>query len=388
MRLVEGTLALSLAMSGVGCGTQILLGGAPGDDAGPVAIGGGNDSTADVALGDASTGGSSGSSSSGAGGSSGSPSSGSQDATMGGDAFAEPDVTVTDASGTEAGPPDAAAPMPQSCRAGGDGLTNCGSSGESCCTSLDVPGGTFYRTYSNDGTGPTGEADPATVSAFRLDKYDVTVGRFRQFVNAVLPPNGTGWLPPPGSGKHTHLNGGLGLANVASDAGSAYEPGWLPPDDLNIVPSDANLSCDASYQTWTHAPGGNESRPMTCVNWWEAYAFCIWDGGFLPSDAEWEYAAAGGSEQRRFPWGSTDPGTANQYAIFGLAIPGYGDCYYPTGTAATCTGWRTSRRWGRQPSGPGAGVSSIWRATLAHGRSTGSIATGIRASTGPTSPPG
>jgi hypothetical protein len=31
--------------------------------------------------------------------------------------------------------------------------------------------------YANDGGGPTGEADPATVSDFRLDKYLVTVGR-------------------------------------------------------------------------------------------------------------------------------------------------------------------------------------------------------------------
>ena len=30
--------------------------------------------------------------------------------------------------------------------------------------------------------GPTGEADPASVSGFRLDKYLVTVGRFRQYV--------------------------------------------------------------------------------------------------------------------------------------------------------------------------------------------------------------
>ena len=49
---------------------------------------------------------------------------------------------------------------------------------------------------------------------------------------------------------------------------------------------------------------------MNCVNWFEAYAFCIWDGGFLPSDTEWEYAAAGGSLQREYPWGSTAPGTA------------------------------------------------------------------------------
>jgi formylglycine-generating enzyme len=61
------------------------------------------------------------------------------------------------------------------------------------------------------------------------------------------------------------------------------------------------------------------------VNWWEAYAFCIWDGGFLPSEAEWEYAAAGGSQQREYPWGTAAPGTGSQYAIY--------DCYYPSGSA-------------------------------------------------------
>ena len=66
-------------------------------------------------------------------------------------------------------------------------------------------------------------ADQATVSEFRLDRYLVTVGRFRAFVSAWS--GGNGWLPSPGSGKHTQLNGGLGLQNVADDAGVAYETG-------------------------------------------------------------------------------------------------------------------------------------------------------------------
>jgi formylglycine-generating enzyme required for sulfatase activity len=37
----------------------------------------------------------------------------------------------------------------------------------------------------------------------------------------------------------------------------------------------------------TSSAGSKENLPINCVNWWESYAFCIWDGGFLPSEAEW-----------------------------------------------------------------------------------------------------
>jgi formylglycine-generating enzyme len=210
-------------------------------------------------------------------------------------------------------------------------MTRCGPGGsgnESCCTSPQVPGGTFYRTYPPE-DNVTSDADPATVSAFRLDEYLVTVGRFRQFVAAVLPADGgAGWLPPTGSGKHTHLNGGSGLVDVGSlDGGPAYETGWVASDDGNVSPTTANLSCGAA--TWRSAAGSQDNLPINCVNWWEAYAFCIWDGGFLPSEAEWELAAAGGSQQRAYPWGSTDPGTANQYAIY--------NCNYPNPGGQSCT---------------------------------------------------
>lgn len=52
----------------------------------------------------------------------------------------------------------------------------CGPSGnESCCTSLLVPGGTFYRSY--DGVTYTDKSYPATVSDFALDKYEIKIGR-------------------------------------------------------------------------------------------------------------------------------------------------------------------------------------------------------------------
>ena len=218
---------------------------------------------------------------------------------------------------------------PPSCAASsGAGTTACGASSDSCCTSLEVPGGTFERTYPGaDGGAAT---DPAQLTGFRLDKYDVTVGRFRNFVTAWN--NGAGWTPTAGSGKHVHLNGGKGLMNSA--APGAYEPGWSTGDTANVAPTTANLaSCD-TISTWTSTAGTQESLPVNCVNWDEAYAFCIWDGGFLPSEAEWEYAAAGGNQQRLYPWGSTDPGAGNQYAIYGAPW----SCYYPTGTLGSCQG--------------------------------------------------
>ena len=56
-------------------------------------------------------------------------------------------------------------------------------------------------------------------------------------------------------------------------------------------------------------PVGHAEHPINCVTWAQAYAFCIWDGGFLPSEAEWNYVAAGGGAELEYPWsGTTDAG--------------------------------------------------------------------------------
>ncbi len=170
------------------------------------------------------------------------------------------------------------------------------------CGSQEVVGGTYDRSY--DGFTYTDDTSPATVSSFRLDRYEVTVGRFRPFVDAVVG----GWLPAAGSGKHTHLNGGEGLYAT----GGGYETGWDAASwNSQLATTAAAWDGNLVNGTWTTAPAGNESLPITQLDWYEAYAFCIWDGGFLPSESEWNYAAAGGSEQRAYPWSPAFPPGSN-----------------------------------------------------------------------------
>ena len=186
--------------------------------------------------------------------------------------------------------------------------STCGPTGDGpCCGSPLVPAGTYARSFdvASDGMYPD-SSFVATVSDFRLDMYEVTVGRFRQFVAAGQATQAS--PPVAGAGAHPNI------------AGSGWDATWngsLVTDTAALV---AAIECNATYQTWTDMPGANESVPINCVDWYEAMAFCAWDGGFLPTEAEWNYAAAGGDEQRAYPW-SSPPGSlgidctyANEFA--------------------------------------------------------------------------
>jgi len=172
--------------------------------------------------------------------------------------------------------------------------STCGANGnDSCCNSPEVPGGTYYRGYDLAGDSNSGDTNfPATVSTFRLDKYEVTVGRFRAFVESGM---GTQANPPlAGTGAHPNL------------PDSGWDANWnasLPADTAGLV---AALKKSAFPQqviaTWTDVRGDNENRPVNLVSWYVAMAFCVWDQGYLPTEAEWNYAAAGGNQQRAYPW--------------------------------------------------------------------------------------
>ncbi len=220
--------------------------------------------------------------------------------------------------------PDAAidAPLATSCV----GLANtCGPNGtESCCDSTVVPGGTYARSYDLSGDGMFPDSSfGATVSDFRLDKYEVTVGRFRQF---VMANEGTQASPPiSGAGAHPNI------------AGSGWDASWnasLATDTTALMQA---IKCYPMYQTWTDTPGGNESLPMDCITWYEAMAFCAWDDGFMPTEAEWNYAAAGGNEQRTYPW-SSPPGFLGIDCSYANYYDGTGFCVDPPNGAANQVG--------------------------------------------------
>lgn len=213
----------------------------------------------------------------------------------------------------------------------------CGpNSNEVCCARGDIPGGTYNR--SNH------EAYPATVSSFSLDRFEITVGRFRRFVNGY-----PGSRPSAGDGEHPLV------------PGTGWDAAWdaeLPADKAGLM---AAVKCDASYQTWTDAPGSNENLPMNCITWFEAFAFCAWDGGRLPTEAEWNYSTAGGSEQRQYPW-SVPPDSSlidGTYAVYGCSSDGssFGQCAFGDILPVGSRSHAGDGRWGQADL---AGSMSEW----------------------------
>ncbi|AUX45104.1 hypothetical protein SOCE26_065850 [Sorangium cellulosum] len=200
---------------------------------------------------------------------------------------------------TTCGSADEAA-TPRSCAPGAP--SDCGSGEGSCCDNRLVRCGNYLRSY--DGVAYNNTSHPAAVSDFRLDRYEITVGRFREFVNAgrgvqANPPMVGVGAHPRVSGTGWHLNWNENLADTTAALKAA-------------------LRCDPhGISTWTDEPGPNEALPINCITWYEAFAFCAWDGGRLPSQAEWNYTAAGGDEQREYPWGSGIDGARAVYDCTG-----------------------------------------------------------------------
>jgi sulfatase modifying factor 1 len=200
----------------------------------------------------------------------------------------------------------------RSCAANAAGAgTDCGQNGhDDCCAEDLVPGGSFFM-LDDEGASGLVHANhdyPATVSSFRLDRYEITVGRFRQFLDsypASQPLEGDGANPRvPGSGWQAAwpLPASAGALSKSLADPSQCTSGWSPTD---------------AYW-WTDSPGPNEHMPLACATWYELFAFCAWDGGRLVTLAEWQFASTGGGQQRALSWSSPPNNTmvSDPFAVY------------------------------------------------------------------------
>lgn len=167
-----------------------------------------------------------------------------------------------------------------------------------------------------DGEGPVREV---AVAPFRIAALAVTVEQFAAFAGAT------------------------GHLTEAERLGWSFVFAGLLPDDF--PPTRANATAPWWRQvpgaSW-RAPAGSGSaaqadHPVVHVSWHDAQAYCAWAGGRLPSEREWEFAARGGLEQARFPWGDElTPGGEHRCNVWQGDFPAHNtleDGYYGTAPA-------------------------------------------------------
>jgi formylglycine-generating enzyme len=200
--------------------------------------------------------------------------------------------------------------------------TACGDS-DDCCAFDPVPSNgsslSYKRSYDlsadpgikTDGWQPQSSA-PVQVRAFSLDRYEVTVGRFRSFVeqydsrfveNASLRPSAH--PSSTRSGWRESWESWCPAAMQSCDDDTLAGPVYAKPVPRTREALERRLGSCGTFSTWTSQVADRENEPITCVNFFEAFLFCMFDGGRLPTEAEWNAAAAGGEEQRPYPWSQT-----------------------------------------------------------------------------------
>ena len=151
------------------------------------------------------------------------------------------------------------------------------------------------------GKDPLDDSRPlhhVVVDGFWMDVTEVTNAQFAKFVEAT------------------------NYVTVAERKPQAGDFPGAPPEALvagSIVftPPDAAVPLDDSLVWWSYVPGANwrhpdgpesdlkgrENHPVVQVAYEDAASYAKWAGKRLPTEAEWEFAARGGNQQKRFAWG-------------------------------------------------------------------------------------
>jgi len=221
--------------------------------------------------------------------------------------------------------------------------------------------------YPGDGEGPVHEVQ---LDSFEIAAHTVTTREFATFVEA------TGYITDAEKYGWSFVFAGLLSDHFPDTRGVVGAPWWrqVPGADWR-APEGPTSHVD-----------GREHHPAVHVSWQDAHAYCSWAGVRLPTEAEWECAARGGSSTQ-FPWGDDlEPDGEHRMNVFQGRFPqenscadGYAgtapvDAYAPNGFGLYCvTGnvWEWCEDWfdvsfyarsvGRNPRGPEHGDRRVLR---------------------------